>query len=44
MAFGKVTRIGLGGAALALVTTAGIGFVTPETQQLPTVKVWHNPT
>jgi hypothetical protein len=44
MAFKRAARVGLGGAALALVATGGIGFVTPQAQQLPTVTVWHNPT
>ena len=44
MAFGKATKLGLGSAALALVATAGIGFVTPPVQELPTVTVWHSPT
>ena len=43
MALGK-TRVTLGAAAVALVATAGIGFVTPPTQPLPTVTVWHSPT
>ncbi len=43
MAFGRM-RMGLGGAAVALVATAGIGFVSPPTQQIPTVTVWHSPT
>ena len=43
MAFGTI-RVGLGAAAVALVATAGVGFVTPPTQPLPTVTVWHSPT
>jgi len=36
-------RIGVGFAALALVTIAGIGFA-PAPFELPTVTVHHNPT
>lgn len=43
MAIGKVTRLGLGAAAVALVATAGIGSA-PAPNQLPTVTVHHNPT
>jgi hypothetical protein len=38
-------KLGIGGAAIALAATLGLGFTTPpQEQQLPTVKVWHNPT
>ncbi len=38
-------KLGVGGAALALVATMGLGFTPPpQEEQLPTVKVWHDPT
>lgn len=39
-------KLGIGGAALALAATMGLGFTAPPQQeeQLPTVKVWHDPT
>ena len=43
MAFGKVTKLGVGAAALTLIGIAGIGFA-PAPTQLPTVTVHHNPT
>ena len=43
MAFGKVTKLGLGTAVLAFAGMAGVGFA-PAPTELPTVTVWHNPT
>ena len=43
MTFDQVTKFAIGGAALAVFATAGIGFV-PAPTELPTVTVWHNPT
>ena len=43
MTIRTATRLGLGGAALALVATVGVGFA-PAPTQLPTVTVHHNPT
>lgn len=43
MTFGKSAKLGVGGAALALVAFAGVGF-TPAPAELPTVTVYHNPT
>jgi hypothetical protein len=38
-------KLGIGGAALALAATMGLGFTTPaQEEQLPTVQVWHDPT
>jgi hypothetical protein len=38
-------KLGIGCAALALVATIGLGFTaSPQEEQLPTVKVWHDPT
>ena len=38
-------KLGVGGAALALAATIGLGFTPPQLEeQLPTVKVWHDPT
>jgi len=38
-------KLGIGGAALALAATMGLGFTAPpQEEQLPTVKVWHDPT
>ncbi len=47
MAFGKVTKLGVGAAALTLIGIAGIGFAPAPTHtptQLPTVTVHLNPT
>jgi len=39
------TKLGVGTAALALATMLGFGFAAPPQQeQLPTVRVWHDPT
>ena len=43
MTFDKLTKLAIGGAALAVFGTAGFGFVTAPTE-LPTVTVYHNPT
>ena len=43
MTFDKVTKLVIGGATLAVIATAGIGFV-PAPTELPTVEVYHNPT
>ena len=43
MLFGKAKKFGIGAAAVALVTAAGIGFA-PAPTQLPAVTVWHDPT
>lgn len=38
-------KLGIGGAALVLAATMGLGFTPPpQEEQLPTVKVWHDPT
>jgi hypothetical protein len=38
-------KLGIGGAMIALAATVGLGFTSPAQQeQLPTVKVWHDPT
>lgn len=38
-------KLGIGGAAIALVATMGLGFTPPpQEEQLPVVKVWHDPT
>jgi len=38
-------KLGIAGAALVLVSTTGLGFTVPApAEQLPTVKVWHDPT
>ena len=47
MAFGKVTKLGVGAAALTLIGIAGIGFAPAPTHaptQLPTVTVHLSPT
>ena len=44
MAFEKVSKSGIGAAALAFITIASIGFAPAPTTQLPTVTVHHNPT
>lgn len=43
MTFGKSAKLGIGGAALALMAVAGVGFM-PTPMELPTVTVHHNPT
>ena len=41
----RSAKLGIGGAALVLAATVGLGFTAPAPQeQLPTVKVWHDPT
>ncbi|HSH75072.1 MAG TPA: hypothetical protein VLA09_05295 [Longimicrobiales bacterium] len=41
----KGAKLGIGGAALVVVGTLGLGFTAPpQEEQLPTVKVWHDPT
>ncbi len=44
MSLGKGAKLGIGGVALSVVATMGFGFAPPPPEQLPTVKVWHNPT
>ncbi len=43
MVFGRITKFGIGTAALALVGITGIGFA-PAPTELPTVIVHHAPT
>jgi len=41
----RSAKLGIGGAVLALAATMGLGFTAPpQEEQLPTVKVWHDPT
>ena len=37
-------KLAIGGAAIVLAATMGIGFTAPPQQELPTVQVWHDPT
>jgi len=43
MSFGKVTKFGVGAAALALIAIAGIGFA-PSPTQLTSITVHRTPT
>jgi len=43
MAARAVSRLGIGGFALAVAALSSLGSVTPPTE-LPTVTVWHDPT
>ena len=41
----RAAKLGIGGGVLALAATVGLGFSRPPSQeQLPTVRVWHDPT
>ena len=41
----KTAKLAIGGAAIVLAATMGLGFTPPPPQeQLPTVQVWHDPT
>lgn len=41
----RTAKLGISGAAIALVAAVGFGFTPPpEEEQLPVVKVFHDPT
>jgi len=44
MALATRAKRGLGGAAVALMAVVGVGLAPAPAEQLPTVKVFHNPT